>query len=679
MASDNDSGYLLQEMDLSDSRHQTTNIQPAFSHHQYDSNKQQIIHIQEAYSGSKNIADPTAAHHRTLYYRTVRLTVLLGEWWFPEIASFAIAGALFGSHYYLLRVYDGEPVDKWDQSPLSPVFETLPSALSILSILMRGALGLPVASAIGQWKWHQYRRGPQPLDELDRFDKASRGITGSITFLLSGSFWSPASLGCGIIIASVFLVSILQNTIRTEIKSMQPYSGLEQAYIPVANKLASQNTLGSNLWEEELALLRATPYMQASIARGWSYRLSQEPGTNGTSSHVFPECPTNNCRWNTWQSLALKSACRETEDTKFNEAGRFSYSTAADITLMSGIDDDTTNTSLRMVTRDRVPSSSFYFNRSDTSAILAHVAVIMDFHRNGIGAETVECIFLWGVTQANSTWLNGTITDTLTSQNLTIDVSRPNRAPDVNNTRWKYDNITITTNGTCSIHTLDASLEELEPVPGDSCVFTVTDKAQRGLLNSLYPYISVSGRHRPTPAGRVVFRPTDAMSELFFWHWHQERGGAEEPTANGALFRTTKRQMTHVAYFVNSAMRVQSGTVSLGTAFEDAIFFQVRDRHLIIPGAIVALSVLFFGIAAVWTRGEHAWRNSQLPLLYHGLERTGPREWQTMRMTKMWEAACDASVQMETGGDGGLRLRRHTGKQEVRGRRGYTRIEETAR
>lgn len=137
--------------------------------------------------------------------------------------------------------------------------------------------------------------------------------------------------------------------------------------------------------------------------------------------------------------------------------------------------------------------------------------------------------------------------------------------------------------------------------------------------------------------------------------------------------------MTNVAYFMNSAIRVQSGTVSLGTAFEDAIYFKVRDRHLIIPGAIMALSVLFFGFAAVWTRGEDTWRNSQLPLSYHGLERTGPREWQTMRMTKMWEAACDASVQMETGEDGGLRLRRRVGEQEVRGHRGYTRIEETTR
>lgn len=58
-----------------------------------------------------------------------------------------------------------------------------------------------------------------------------------------------------------------------------------------------------------------------------------------------------------------------------------------------------------------------------------------------------------------------------------------------------------------------------------------------------------------------------------------------------------------------------------------------------------------------WTWDEQAWRNSQLPLFFHGLPTMGHHEWDTMRMTAMWKVAYDTKVRLESSDSGpGRRL-----------------------
>lgn len=125
--------------------------------------------------------------HRRVAYFWRRM----GDWWAPELISIATALTLFGVYLNLLRTYDGRPVTAWETESgvISSLFVTLPSAISFLTTVMRAAIGLPVASAIGQLKWHQFHRRPRQLIEFDQFDNATRGVTGSLSFLLSRHFW----------------------------------------------------------------------------------------------------------------------------------------------------------------------------------------------------------------------------------------------------------------------------------------------------------------------------------------------------------------------------------------------------------------------------------------------------------------------------------------------------------
>jgi len=107
--------------------------------------------------------------------------------WIWEILSFAAAGVLYGVFFFLLFQYDGQRVAQWEEdSPISQLFRTLQSAISFLTTLMKAAILLPVASAIGQLKWH-YMRHPRRLKDLELIDGASRGGLGAVRLLFSRS------------------------------------------------------------------------------------------------------------------------------------------------------------------------------------------------------------------------------------------------------------------------------------------------------------------------------------------------------------------------------------------------------------------------------------------------------------------------------------------------------------
>lgn len=111
---------------------------------------------------------------------------LIQSLWLLEALSLSAGVIFFGVFMFLLVRYDNQLVSKWetDNPGLSRLFRTLPSAVSFLATLMRGAMIYPVASAIGQLKWH-YMRRPRRVKAIELMDGASRGYWGAIRLLLS--------------------------------------------------------------------------------------------------------------------------------------------------------------------------------------------------------------------------------------------------------------------------------------------------------------------------------------------------------------------------------------------------------------------------------------------------------------------------------------------------------------
>jgi len=140
----------------------------------------------EGYNNVADDANPTHHGRRDDLIESLTRGVDVQALWIWEALSFSAAIALYGVFFYLLFRYDNQLVTSWeeDNPNISGLFKTLPSMVSFITTLMRGFILFPVASAIGQWKWHYLRRTRRLLS-MELMDGASRGYWGAARLLLS--------------------------------------------------------------------------------------------------------------------------------------------------------------------------------------------------------------------------------------------------------------------------------------------------------------------------------------------------------------------------------------------------------------------------------------------------------------------------------------------------------------
>jgi hypothetical protein len=110
------------------------------------------------------------------------------KYWIVEALASAFSITLFMAIFVVLKLYDndeyGAPTSEARDSVERPYIFPI---LSILSAVMRASMLLPVATAISQLKWSWFRSHRRLLD-IERFDEASRGITGSLRLLWTVRF-----------------------------------------------------------------------------------------------------------------------------------------------------------------------------------------------------------------------------------------------------------------------------------------------------------------------------------------------------------------------------------------------------------------------------------------------------------------------------------------------------------
>jgi hypothetical protein len=106
---------------------------------------------------------------------------LLTRWlrcWGWELGACLCSLAAFFAIVGFLRAYDGRPQPHW------PYGITLNSAISWLSVLMKGSLLVPAAACISQCVWINLTESDN-LRCLETYDAASRGPWGA-----AGMFWA---------------------------------------------------------------------------------------------------------------------------------------------------------------------------------------------------------------------------------------------------------------------------------------------------------------------------------------------------------------------------------------------------------------------------------------------------------------------------------------------------------
>jgi hypothetical protein len=168
-------------------------------------------------------------------------------------------------------IYEGQPLPEW------PYHLTVNTLISIYVVILKGALLLVTAQGIGQLKWRWFER-EHPLNNLSKFNDASRGALGSLTLLwmLKGCHIITS---CGAFItAATLLIDPFAQQVISPRQCVLPVQS-SQATIPKTN-LFSEVGLHTGAGEGTL------PMDLQMLINGGLFALGTEVAFN---------CPNGNC------------------------------------------------------------------------------------------------------------------------------------------------------------------------------------------------------------------------------------------------------------------------------------------------------------------------------------------------------------------------------------------------
>ncbi|KAJ2984803.1 hypothetical protein NUW58_g5869 [Xylaria curta] len=210
--------------------------------------------------------------------------------WMWEILSIILSGISLVSTFVVLKVHAQKP------PPHFIYGITLNAIISFLTTLSKSSLLVAVAGAMSQlkWQWFQSAKGRSVLD-TQLFDNASRGPWGSAILLTTPHSWSLVSMGA--------VVSILA-------LAFDPFAQQLLNYPTQTTVAADPASRASNIYRAQSFVVGRRPdrtyseMLNRVSASSWG-QLSE------AENFAAAQCPTGNCTWDEFESLALCSACLE--------------------------------------------------------------------------------------------------------------------------------------------------------------------------------------------------------------------------------------------------------------------------------------------------------------------------------------------------------------------------------
>jgi hypothetical protein len=224
--------------------------------------------------------------------------------WHLELLALLGASALFVGLIILLVVFDKSPVFKWYDITLNTI-------ISIMAVSMKALLIHATTECTAQWKWIIFSQSKQTLWAFERIDTASRGLFGSITLAFRRDTPLLLRLGAITITLSVAVDPLSQQLIRVEqaVEYRDTVNG-QSALTPRATtyRLGSVNrrrTPGSCRNATHCYEATVDYDMETAIMTGLSRPLEAIQRDSSVA------CPTGNCTWPQFESLAVCHRCAD--------------------------------------------------------------------------------------------------------------------------------------------------------------------------------------------------------------------------------------------------------------------------------------------------------------------------------------------------------------------------------
>ena len=212
--------------------------------------------------------------------------------WIWELLSFIVSFVCIGGILVILAKYDQKPLPNLGWLTINGIIGTLAG-------VAKAALILPISESISQLKWLRFwdHEHPKPVSDFQLYDSASRGPWGSLCLLVCKRprMMQLASLGAVLTVLALAMETFLQ-LIPIYPTRMVPLAGHPTS-------IGIMKDYNDIVYNSLASTARTAP----SGAKGAFY--SALFGTSNDAWNMQPVCPTGNCTWAPYSSLAVCSSC----------------------------------------------------------------------------------------------------------------------------------------------------------------------------------------------------------------------------------------------------------------------------------------------------------------------------------------------------------------------------------
>ncbi|TPX12323.1 uncharacterized protein E0L32_006970 [Thyridium curvatum] len=401
-----------------------------------------------------------------------------GDGWFLEVLSLVAAAGFLGAMVGLVVHYDGQNASDW------PYPVTLNAFVAVLSLAAKACVMFAVCASLSQWKWILYTGRSHVLIDFERIDSSSRGPLGSVA-LLATSWKSGLVVRLGAIVTLLALaldpftqqiIQLRQDVVFTPAERYAQNTRVGAcAYYWDGSLNNSNSTTLTNGTRGELHTWEAsTPtYVQAAVLDGLSRPMSQ------LQAQTPYLCPTADCRWPAFNSLAVCSRCSNTtseitripgnsidlytafaaqyggRDMLGDNATAFRLPTGQFIANMDSYMEKSTGSNgappfLMSASGTGVPSRTLSLQESKSLIWSINILAIAPRHDDlsnktkpvggkwpEMGLVSGECGLYWCVNQYESVLRNNTLSERVTEQETTFNMP----LDDIINRTWPFDGL----------------------------------------------------------------------------------------------------------------------------------------------------------------------------------------------------------------------------------------------
>ncbi|MCJ1438974.1 hypothetical protein MMC27_008364 [Xylographa pallens] len=227
--------------------------------------------------------------------------------WYLELAAILGSLSCLVALIVVLGKLDNQPIFDWNGVTLNTI-------VSILSTTAKAWLMLVLAETISQWKWILFSSRRRFLIDLQALDEASRGPLGSLKLLWHARGGLMVWIGALTTLLAMAFDPFIQQLVQFETRLV--YDADPKTKIVRAQRYSKGNEVfSSRPFPSENITVNADFSFQSAVLYGLV-----EPIKSVVQQTLFT-CPSGNCSWDKFKSLAVCSACKNVSQILIKASG----------------------------------------------------------------------------------------------------------------------------------------------------------------------------------------------------------------------------------------------------------------------------------------------------------------------------------------------------------------------